>query len=251
MEKSARTISKTKFCKQPVHRRHKVLAELAREFLALGDYPGFLARYEEMHAWSELDRYRVPHWLEPEEALRDFARFHEHLSGGKTPADEVIATSPPAWEPRFDVEVVLDQVRTPFNCGSVLRLIDNFGFRGLVHATPHFNPKHPQMHRAARGSEHWLPIRYEADLPAYLQNHPWPKIGIEAAPEAVPLPDWDPPPQCLLIVGNETYGIARRIRALCDQLVAVPTFGFKNSMNLSHALAVVSQKIVEKQARLQ
>jgi len=245
MERSARTIGRDKFCRQPAPRRHKLLAALAREHAGDGDLDAFSARYDEMMAWSTLDRYHPPAWLSPREALAEYARFHEILSGKQRQFDPV---EPPAqvtsWQPRFPVTVVLDQVRTPHNCGSVLRLIDNFGFEGLVHATAHFDPEHNQLHRAARGSEKWVPITCVTDLPGWLAEQTRPVIGLEADPRAIPLDDWQPPESCILVVGNETYGIAAHLRDRCDMLVCIPTYGFKASMNLSHALAIAGRHII-------
>jgi len=242
MERSASTIGRDKFCRQPAQRQHKILAALARE---ADDPEQFATRYAEMMRWVELDRYRPPHWLSPSEALAETARFHEILSGKQRQYDPILLPEREvSWAPRFDVTVVLDQVRTPFNCGSVLRLIDNFGFAGLVHATRHFDPQHNQLHRAARGSEQWLPITFVEDLPAWLAAQDKPVIGLERDDRALTLHAWQPPEACILVVGNETYGIAQNIRECCDVLVAVPTFGYKLSMNLSHALAVVGWHLI-------
>ena len=240
MERSASNIGRAKFCKQPAPRRHKILAALAHEHMQDGDLVAFLERYEEMQRWSELDRYQAPSWLSPQEALSEFARFHEGFSGKQLSEDRAGETVALTWTPRFPVTVVLDQVRTPYNCGSILRLIDNFGFARLVHATAHLRLSHAKLKRAARGVEAWIPTKYEPDLPGWLKRQDKKVIGLEIDPNATPLNEWQPPRECILVVGNEAYGIAQSIRDCCDELVAVPTFGFKNSMNLSHAFAVAA-----------
>lgn len=247
MEKSAANIGRAKFCAQTPARQHKLLATLALEFG--DDLSGFETRYAEMHRWVDLDRYTPPDWLTPHEAMVEYERFHRQLEG-KTSAQLLDDDRPISWQPRFDVTVVLDQVRTPYNAGSILRLIDNYGLRRMVHATSHFNEKHPRLQRAARGAEQWIPIEKVDDLPAWLKAQSLPIIGLEADKRAVALQDWAPPKACVVIVGNEHYGIAQNIRDLCDTLVAIPTFGYKNSMNLTHAFAVTAQKIVEKAERI-
>jgi len=246
MEKSVRTITRRKFSKLSAFGQHKLLANMARDFQADGaDLSGFLARYAEMHTWVDLDRYQPPDWLQPHEALLELESFHQGLCGMPIPYESGI-TQTLSWKPQREVEVVLDQVLSPHNIGSILRLIDNFGFRGMVHSTQSLDANHPRLRRSARGCERWIPIRYEPDLAHWLADHPWPKVAIEADSAAVSVTEWQPPQRCLLVVGNESYGIARTIRDLCDQVVMIPMAGYKKSMNLSHALAVVAQKIVEK-----
>ncbi len=246
MERSAETISRKKFCALPVRRRHALLAELARCAVDQKDMQRFLRRYDELQAWSELDRYTPPAWLSAQEALEEYQAFHEGLSLTKgSAAQHPDRTAPPAWQPRHCVEVVIDQVRSPYNVGSVLRLIDNFGFEGLVHASPWLRLDHPQLKKAARSAELWIPVRCENDLAGYLGNADRPVIGLENDTGAVSLNDWEPPPSCSIVLGNETYGIAQALRRCCVQTVRIPMLGYKKSMNVSHALAVLAGRIAE------
>ena len=244
MEKSAKTIAKDKFIRLPARRGHALLAELAETALA-GD-PGldFRERYETLVGWAQLDGFRPPPWLSEREALAEYAIFHRGLAG-LPPNPE--ASPPPriSWLPRFPVWVVLDQVRSPFNLGSILRLIDNFGLAGLIHGMDPFPDNHPQLRRAARGSDRWIPVVYEKNLPHRLETSTLPVIAVETGPDAVPVGRWQPPSSCLLLLGNEAYGISRACRDHADQTVTIPMFGYKKSMNVHHALAVIAQKIVE------
>ncbi|MFC1851600.1 TrmH family RNA methyltransferase [candidate division CSSED10-310 bacterium] len=149
-----------------------------------------------------------------------------------------------SWQPKYSFEIVVDQIRTPFNVGSILRLIDNFGLKRLVHSTSWLQLNHPQLRKAARGCEHWIPVVYESDLPAYLAQTTLPIIGLENDEETVSINDWEVPAACVLVLGNDSYGITSAIRLHCDQTVSIPMSGFKRSMNVHHALAIVCQKIV-------
>jgi tRNA G18 (ribose-2'-O)-methylase SpoU len=241
MEKSAKTIGRAKFARLTSGQQHKLLAALARE--SEDDRDAFENRYTTMIAWAELDTYHPPAWLSWPEARLEYRYFHEARASGAKP---VAAGHKLSWQARFPVTVVFDQVRAPFNLGSLLRLIDNFGFEGIVHASPGLNLNHPQLRKAARGAEQWIPVEYQADLPGWLEQQSRPVIGLELDQRAVSLNQWQPPPSCCLVLGNEQYGIAESLRELCDQLLAIPLFGYKNSMNLTHALAVVAAKITAK-----
>ncbi|CAM2066119.1 SpoU-methylase domain-containing protein [Sulfidibacter corallicola] len=250
MEKSARSISLRKWSRLAARRQHALLAELVAWAQAAPEAhgPEFRRRYGELTEAAELDRFAIPPWLAPHEALNELLRFHQALAG--TEATPETEDHPLSWQPTFAVEVVLDQVRSAFNVGSVLRLIDNFGFSGLVHATAGLRLDHPRLVRAARGAQRWIPCRLETDLAAYLTASDVPVIGLECAERARDIRDWQPPPACRLLLGNESYGIAAALRERCDELVYIPMHGYKRSMNVHHALAVVAQKIVEHQGRL-
>jgi len=245
MDRCAETIGQKKFSRLPVRRRHELLAELARTALVSGDYPAFLARYALMQEWAELDRYQPPRWLSPHEALHEFYYFHALCAG--VPEDSASSGSvhvPVSWQPRFDVTIVLDQVRSPYNVGSIIRLIDNAGFAGLVHATPGLDVRHPRLRRAARGAERWIPVCCAADIPVLLQQARVPVVALENSPGAVPVDQWQPSEKFLLVVGNESYGIAAVVRECCNACVCIPMHGYKKSMNVHQALAIAAHRVV-------
>jgi len=245
--KYAETIGKRKFIKLSSSRQHEYLAFLAREALKSGDFPGFLKRYKEMHSWADLDRYNPPDYLMEEEALHEYFLFHNSLTSNpqdplqneSSDQDKTAVT----WKPGLDVTIVLDQVRSPYNVGSVLRLIDNFGFRRLVHNSEWLRLDHPQLCKSARGCQKWIPVEFKKDLVNWLISKELPVIGLETSPEAVDINKWKPEKACILIIGNEAYGIAAELRNCCTTLVKIPMHGYKKSMNLHHALAIAGHKI--------
>lgn len=250
MAESARTIGTKKFSSMSPKRQHELIAALAWDALLKNEYPSFKKRYRELLSWVELDRYSPPSWLEEKEALNEYISFHNRFT--PTPVvvknetdSEIVERKPISWEPHFTVEVVLDQVRSPFNVGSILRLIDNFGLSGLVHSTPELSLSHPQLVKSARGCEKWIPVRYEDDLYTYLKTSTDTVIAIEKDDDAIELKDWNPPRSCKLVLGNETYGIASAIRSVCHEKICIPMFGFKHSMNVNTAFSVVANRISE------
>jgi tRNA G18 (ribose-2'-O)-methylase SpoU len=231
-------------------KQHELLASLAWEAVEKKDFPDFLRHYNQLQSWTSLDRYTPPEWLSEEEALHEFFLFHNSFGiiqldpENKEQKDQEV-TEHPSWQPKHDVTIVLDQVRSPYNFGSVLRIIDNFGLKGLVHNSSWLRMDHPQLTKAARGCEQWIPVEYVEDIPSWLKNQKRPVIGIENDRSAISLKEFDAPETCVIIVGSEVYGIASGLRDCCDQMVRIPMSGYKQSMNLNQALAVVTYKIVE------
>ncbi len=249
MAKSAEIISKKKFLSMSSKRQHELLAAFALYTLENGDdVELFLKRYDELQSWADLDRYTPPSWLSVPEALDEFYTFHSRFSPSPIKPEQTADTeaAPLSWEPSLNVEVAFDQVRSPYNVGSILRIIDNFGFKGLVHSSPDLKFDHPQLVKAARDCQKWIPIRYIENLPEYLLQANVPVIGIENDPESISVSEWEPPESCILVVGNEEYGIADAIRTCCTHIVRIPMSGYKRSMNVHHALSIVGFRIVEK-----
>jgi tRNA(Leu) C34 or U34 (ribose-2'-O)-methylase TrmL len=245
MDRCAETIGQKKFSRLPVRRQHALLAELARAGLKGGDYQAFFDRYTLMQAWAALDRYQPPRWLSAEEALHEFYYFHALCADA--PADITPSGAGPdsiSWQPLFDVTVVMDQVRSPYNAGSIIRLIDNAGFAALVHATPGLDLRHPRLRRAARGAECWIPVRCVDDIPEFLRQAGMPVVALENCPGAVPVDQWHPAEKFLLVVGNESYGIAAAVRDCCCECVCIPMHGYKKSMNVHQALAIAAHRAV-------
>lgn len=237
-------IAKNKFQKLSARRQHDILGDLAERARKDINYGNFLTRYAELHSWSSLDRYEPPYWLTNSEALHEFIIFHRQLGTLASTHRKVNHLSKPlSWLPVFDIEIVIDQIRSPYNVGSILRIIDNFGFKGLVHGTKWLKLDHPQLEKAARGTQQWIPVTYQADLVNYLREHDGPIIGLENDPVATPITEWHPIEEGIIVLGNEEYGIAKIIREICDQLVVIPLHGYKKSLNVHHALAIIAQKI--------
>lgn len=245
LAKWAETIGRKNFLKLSSKRRHELLAALALETIPGGDYRHFRRVYDRLLSWADLDGYTPPSWLSEKEALHQFFAFHGGFGANRFADGRGAEASGVAWRCTFDVTVMLDQVRSPYNIGSILRIIDNFGLRGVVHGDSHIRLDHPRLHKAARGCENWIPVKYEADPLRWLETAEAPVIGIEEAEEATPVGEWRPPPSCILVVGNEEYGIAKAIRKRCSHLVRIPMHGYKKSMNVHHALAIIAHKITE------
>lgn len=250
-EKYAETIDKGKFIRLSSVRQHEYLAFLAHKTLESGDFKGFLKRYDEMQSWVELDKYTPPAYLTEEEAIHEYLLFHSGFSSNpgihKNSGNALVKTEAISWEPKFDVTIVLDQVRSPYNTGSVLRLIDNFGFSRLIHNAEWLRLDHPQLCRAARGAQNWIPVEHKPDLPEWIDSLDIPVTGIENSDDAIVIDEWRPKTPCVLIIGNEVYGIAKKLRDLCKTMVKIPMFGFKQSMNLHHALAIAGYKITSRE----
>lgn len=246
MERSVKTIGKTKWCSLSHRQKHTAFARFAVICIENKEPDEFLKYYNILLSWSPVDRYIPPIWLTPFEALNLYFLFHQMLSDKPISyfKKEKSIQADLIWEPRYKISVILDQVLTPYNIGSIMRIVDNFGFSEIIHSTKGLSIDNSRLKRAAMGTENWIPIKYIEDLPLYLKAFDYPLIALEKTNNSLSLNKWPiRKPPFGIIIGNEAYGISENILSLCLETVHIPMKGFKNSMNLSHAFAIFANYI--------
>jgi tRNA G18 (ribose-2'-O)-methylase SpoU len=143
------------------------------------------------------------------------------------------------------LEVLLDNVRSLRNVGSMLRTADGAGVRH-VHVcgfTP--TPDHPQMAKTALGAEASVPWTLHRDGAAAadrLRSAGLRLWALEGGPRATPLYALDAAatagPPIVLVLGHEVSGVDPRILAGCERVLRLPMLGGKGSLNVSVAFGI-------------
>lgn len=141
----------------------------------------------------------------------------------------------------FPLELVLVNIRSAFNVGSIVRTTECYG-GSVVHVAGYTaGLDHPKVAAVAMGCEQHMPWT-QADDPAAklveLQSRGLALVALETGVAATPLPDFRFPFPAALIVGNERFGIEPDILSQCDHIVRLPMYGKKNSLNVAGACAV-------------
>lgn len=160
--------------------------------------------------------------------------------------DEVAGHNPrlETVDPRPHLEVLLDNIRSTFNVGAMLRTSDGAGV-SHVHLggiTP--QPDNPRIAKVSLGAEFAVPWSYHANSLAAVQkckDRGLQILALEILPGAVSL--FKIPPErvarpSLLVVGNEVTGIDPGIQELCDQSFWIPMQGYKRSLNVAIAFGI-------------
>jgi TrmH family RNA methyltransferase len=137
--------------------------------------------------------------------------------------------------------VLLHEVSTPGNLGTVIRTADAAGAAAVVVVGEACDPWNPKAVRAAAGSLSHLPVVLEPDLAATLaalRERGYRLLGLDADGDrdVFELETDDAP--VVLVLGSEAHGLPDGLVAHLDGLVSVPTFGRAESLNLSAAAAV-------------
>jgi 23S rRNA (guanosine2251-2'-O)-methyltransferase len=159
------------------------------------------------------------------------------------------------------IAVLLDNIRSAWNVGSILRSADGFGFRHayLCGITP--TPDNEAVTKTSLGAEDSVPWSYHKDvvkLVKGLKAEGWKVYGLEEDPRAIPLEAEDllsqvrerAPILQVLIVGNEVTGIDPELLDLCDQIFYIPMRGKKKSFNVATAFGIAAYAMRVKEERL-
>jgi TrmH family RNA methyltransferase len=151
--------------------------------------------------------------------------------------------------------VLLDRPASPGNVGSIIRSADAFGADGVVvtgHAADVYDPR---AVRASTGSLFARPVvrcPSHREVMAWVRAQPDP-ITVAAADEhgEVNVFDHDFTEPTLLLVGNETAGLAAAWRDLCDVTVRIPITGAASSLNAANAATAILYEITRQRLGVQ
>jgi 23S rRNA (guanosine2251-2'-O)-methyltransferase len=153
------------------------------------------------------------------------------------------AEHPPATR---TLEALLDNIRSVYNVGAMLRTADGAGIRYLHLCGVTATPDHPRVSKTALGAEDAVPwSSYPSCLDAAdgLKERGYALWALESAPEAEPLfsvrSDADSKP-LVLVVGNELAGVDPALLARCDRIVYIPMHGVKASLNAAVAFGIAA-----------
>ena len=147
------------------------------------------------------------------------------------------------------VIVVLENIRSMQNVGSVFRSADAFLMEAiyLIGYTP--QPPHRDIHKTALGATESVTWKYfpkTNDAIAELKAEGYKIYGIEQAEGSILLQDFKrgEAEKIALIFGNEAEGVEQETLLQCDGCIEIPQLGMKHSLNISVAAGVVMWELV-------
>ncbi|WP_422859024.1 RNA methyltransferase [Flagellimonas sp. S174] len=140
--------------------------------------------------------------------------------------------------------VILDNIRSLNNIGSVFRTADAFLVEKVVLCGITATPPHKDIRKTALGATQSVEWEYrESTLQVVeeLKSKGVQTIAIEQAEKATYLQDFIPKKQerIALIFGNEVKGVSQEVVSACDLVLEIPQFGTKHSLNISVSAGVV------------
>lgn len=149
----------------------------------------------------------------------------------------------------LDVVLILDRLRSAHNVGNIFRLAELCQAREVLTCGYTAAPPHPKLAKTARGCEQLVPSRsFEtaAAAVAACQAEGRTVLAVETLETAPVVWDATFAQPCAFVFGNEALGVCAEALALCDGVVRLPVFGFKNSLNVGNCAAVVLYECVRR-----
>lgn len=144
---------------------------------------------------------------------------------------------------KIPVVVVLDNVRSLANVGSIFRTSDGFSVEQIILGGITGKPPHREIQRTALGATESVKWKHVADLTSELVNfkkNGYALVSIEQCEQSILPTDISSikKPICL-VLGNEVEGVSQNIIDMSDSVVEIPQSGTKHSFNVTVAAAIV------------
>ena len=136
------------------------------------------------------------------------------------------------------VIIVLDNIRSLNNIGSIFRTADAFRVEAIYLCGITAQPPHRDIHKTALGatdSVNWKYFKTTEEAIDELKSKNYKTIALEQAEHSVMLNRFAPDPDHAhaIILGNEVHGIEQKIVSHSDYCVEIPQFGTKHSFNVT------------------
>jgi tRNA G18 (ribose-2'-O)-methylase SpoU len=147
--------------------------------------------------------------------------------------------------------VVLDNIRSLNNVGSVFRTSDAFLIEKIYLCGITARPPHKEIHKTALGateSVEWEYIEDAIELIEKLKDLKIKTIAIEQADSSTLLQDFsiDTNQKYAVVFGNEVKGVQQEVVSATDYCIEIPQFGTKHSLNISVSAGVVLWDLLKK-----
>lgn len=145
---------------------------------------------------------------------------------------------------KLPVTVVLDNVRSMHNIGSIFRTSDGFAVEHIVLCGITAQPPHREIEKTALGATQSISWTYFSTIKEALdklQGNGYQIIAVEQAENSISLNQFQPQNEknYALIFGNEVNGVSDEAMQMIDSCIEIPQFGTKHSFNIVVSAGIV------------
>lgn len=146
--------------------------------------------------------------------------------------------------PKLPLVVVLDNVRSLYNIGSIFRSCDAFRVKSVYLCGITATPPNAEIHKTALGGEdsvEWKYFEKTEDVIQQLRQEDYFIYSIEQVENSTRLQNLslDATKTYAVIFGNEVKGVSQNVVDLSNDCLEIPQFGTKHSLNVSVAAGIV------------
>lgn len=152
---------------------------------------------------------------------------------------------------KLPLVVVLDEVRSLHNIGSVFRTSDAFLVEKIYLCGITATPPHPEIHKTALGAEDsvdWVYFNNTLDAVKELHQKDFTVLAIEQVEGSTMLDNLElkREKKYAIVMGNEVKGVQQSVVDACDGCIEIPQYGTKHSLNVSVTTGIVLWEFVDK-----
>lgn len=146
--------------------------------------------------------------------------------------------------PKIPVVIVLDNVRSLHNVGSIFRTADAFACEAIYLCGITATPPHREIEKTALGateSVSWKYFKTAVEAIQELQSLNTEIIAVEQADGGIPLGKFFPSPEkkYAVVFGHEMFGVSEEVMLKAQQAIEIPQYGTKHSLNVSVCAGIV------------
>lgn len=138
--------------------------------------------------------------------------------------------------------IVLEAIQNPGNLGSILRICDAVGARGLILLENSTDPYDPVAVKASMGSVFTVPLfkSTNVDFLSWLNTYPNLQAIGTSDRGTKDFSQFTYPDDCVLLMGSERHGLSESLFAVCSDTVAIPMEGACDSLNIAVATGIIA-----------
>ena len=151
---------------------------------------------------------------------------------------------------KIPVIVILENVRSAYNVGSVFRTADAFLIEAVYICGYTAKPPHKEISKTALGAQDSVDWKYFENTKAaaeYLGENQYKIFAVEQVAESISLEKFSELAidKVAFVFGNEVSGVEQETISFCDGCIEIPQFGMKHSLNISVAAGIVLWEAVK------
>lgn len=146
-----------------------------------------------------------------------------------------------------DIIVILDNIRSAYNVGAILRTADGAGVRKVYICGISPTANHPKVKKTALGAEDFVESKHFATTQEAIESaraEGYTVCAVEQSESSVSVEDVKENNKLCLIFGNEITGVEIPTLQICDRILEIPMFGQKNSLNVATTAGIVLYYLV-------
>lgn len=156
---------------------------------------------------------------------------------------------------KIPVIVVLENIRSAYNVGSVFRTSDAFLVEAIYITGYSAKPPHKEIKKTALGAQEtvdWKHFPSAKEALEELRNNGFKVLAVEQVENSIKLHqlNWIGKNKLAVVFGNEVSGVEQSTIELCDGCLEIPQLGMKHSLNIATAAGVVLWELVRERLKV-